>query len=244
MNTNAEIFNQVVNERRSIRIYQNDAAYDKNIVERSLQRAILSPNSSNMQLWEFYRVLSPQLKEKIAFCCMGQKAAVTAQELVVFVARPDKYKTSIKRNLASIEADDNNSEPQKSKQMRRVYYSKLMPLFYAPDFLFIFSALKKIISFFGGFFHPSVREVTVIDKKVTIHKSVALAAQTFMLSVKAEGYDTCPMEGFDSARVKKICALPRKAQINMIIAVGKGEYPKGVFYPRWRYDYNEVVKEI
>ena len=36
-----------------------------------------------------------------------------------------------------------------------------------------------------------------------MHKTCALAAQTFMLAMSNEGYDTCPMEGFDSRRVKK-----------------------------------------
>jgi nitroreductase len=30
-----------------------------------------------------------------------------------------------------------------------------------------------------------------------------LAAQNFMISMAAVNYDTCPMEGFDSLRVKK-----------------------------------------
>jgi nitroreductase len=34
-------------------------------------------------------------------------------------------------------------------------------------------------------------------------KSAALAAQNFMISMAAVNYDTCPMEGFDSLRVKK-----------------------------------------
>jgi nitroreductase len=88
-----------------------------------------------------------------------------------------------------------------------------------------------------------VREVTSVSKKVTIHKSVGLAAQTFMLSAKAEGYDTCPMEGFDSKRVKKYLKLPKQAEINMVIAVGKGK-ESGIFYPRKRFSYNEVVKMI
>jgi nitroreductase len=118
-----------------------------------------------------------------------------------------------------------------------------MPLFYARDFLFIFSLLKKLLVFFVGLKRPIVREVTVIDKKVTIHKSIALAAQTFMLSVKSQGYDTCPLEGFDSKQIKKYLKLPKRAQINMVVTVGKSA-PDGVWYPQRRYDYNEVVKEI
>ncbi len=243
MENNAIIFDQIVNQRRSIRLFDTEHPYDKSIVQRSLERAILSPNSSNMQLWEFYRIISPQAKATVADFCMGQRTAVTAQELVVFVARPDKYKQSIARNLAEID-NPQNHESDRGKALRRKYYSKLMPLFYRGDFLNILSCIKRLIVSVAAFKRPVVHEVTACDKKVTIHKSVGLAAQTFMLSVKAEGYDTCPMEGFDSKRLKKFLKLPRKAQINMVISVGKGKYPEGVSYPRWRYSYDEVVREV
>lgn len=242
MTTEAQVFDKVVNERRSIRKYNQNIPYDKSIVERSLQRAILSPNSSNMQLWEFYRITSAEKRKELAHYCLDQLPATSARELVVFIARPDKYKQSIAHNLALVNAP-NNDEKESRKEKRRAYYGKLMPVFYAPDFLFLFSMLKKLFVTFTGFSKPSVREVTSINKKVTIHKSVGLAAQTFMLSVKAEGYDTCPLEGFDSKRIKKMLGLPRCADINMVISVGKAA-EDGIFYPRIRYPYDEVVKEM
>ena len=242
MTNEAQVFDKIVNDRRSIRIYDKSIDYDKSIVERSLQRAILSPNSSNMQLWEFYRITSEEKKKELAYYCMNQMPAKSASELVVFIARPDKYKKSIAHNLALVNATD-NFEKESRKTKRRAYYGKMMPAFYAFDFLFIFSLLKKLFVTLTGIKNPSIREVTSIDKKVTIHKSVGLAAETFMLSVKAEGYDTCPMEGVDSKRIKKMLGLPRRAQINMVISVGKSA-KGGVFYPRIRYPYDEVVREM
>jgi nitroreductase len=61
-----------------------------------------------------------------------------------------------------------------------------------------------------------------------------------MLSIAAEGFESCPMEGFDSKRVKKILGLTTGAEINMIIAVGKAT-PEGIWGPRNRVPYNEVV---
>lgn len=45
-------------------------------------------------------------------------------------------------------------------------------------------------------------EVSENDMRVTAHKSCALAAQTFMIAMANEGYDTCPLEGLDSRRLK------------------------------------------
>ncbi|HAL95559.1 MAG TPA: nitroreductase family protein, partial [Chitinophagaceae bacterium] len=81
------------------------------------------------------------------------------------------------------------------------------------------------------------------DQRITVHKSCALAAENFMLSIAAADFDSCPMEGFDAKRVKKALQLPWGAEINMIIGVGKGT-PEGVWGPRFRVPYEEVVKVI
>ncbi|MDA3890603.1 MAG: nitroreductase family protein [Salinivirgaceae bacterium] len=235
-------FEQIVRSRRSMRAYDQTIEYDKDIVRKSLELAILSPNSSNMQLWEFYRVTSQEAKEKLAHYCLDQNTAKTASELVVFVARPDYVKRSIQLNLNLVN-DENSFEKTSHKERRQEYYSKTMPLFYSKDFLFIFSLLKKLLVTLIGLKKPTVREVTVVNKKVTIHKSIALAAQTFMLAVQSYGYNTCPMEGMDSKKIKKLLNLPKAAEINMVISVGKGT-KEGVWYPQKRYDYNVVVKEI
>jgi nitroreductase len=78
------------------------------------------------------------------------------------------------------------------------------------------------------------------DQRVSVHKSCALAAQTFMLSIAAEGFESCPMEGFDKLRVRKALNLPRGAEINMIISVGKGT-EAGIWGQRFRIPYEEVV---
>jgi nitroreductase len=63
-----------------------------------------------------------------------------------------------------------------------------------------------------------------------------------MLSIAAEGYHSCPMEGFDEIRVKKLLGLPATAEINMIISVGRGT-EAGVWGPRFRVPFDEVVKK-
>ena len=70
--------------------------------------------------------------------------------------------------------------------------------------------------------------------RVWAHKSTALSAAHFMLAMRAEGYDTCPMEGMDSVRVKKILGLPRRSEICMVVSAGK-RTEKGVYGPRFRF---------
>ena len=77
---------------------------------------------------------------------------------------------------------------------------------------------------------------------IVVQKSTALAAQTFMLSITAEGFESLPMEGLDAKRLKKFLGLPKKSEINMAIAVGKGT-PEGLRGERFRIPYEEVVFE-
>jgi nitroreductase len=90
---------EAINYRRSIRIFDAEKPLDKNIVKKCIAQAALAPNSSNMQLWEFYHITSKEVIEKIAPFCFNQNAAKTAQQLVVFVTRKDVWKKRAKANL-------------------------------------------------------------------------------------------------------------------------------------------------
>ena len=117
-----------------------------------------------------------------------------------------------------------------------------MPTIYT-DFFGLIGVYKKILSFFVGLFRPMYREVMFSDLRVITHKSVALAAENFMLSMAEEGYDTCPMEGSDTNRVKKILKLPRKAEITMIIGCGI-RADNGIYSERFRVPFEDVYKKI
>jgi len=242
MQKEAKIFDAIVDARRSIRIYDDKAPFDGDAVKRSLDRAILSPNSSNLQLWEFYRVKTKSKKDELAKLCLGQKAATTANELIVFVARKDHWKRNAEFVFNEIKKDF-PEKTGKKEQLITDYYTKLIPTLYFTDPMDITGSVKTIISMFGGAFQPIPREVTAVDVRIIVNKSVALAAQTFMLSMKAEGYDSCPMEGFDSKRVKKFLGLPRAAEITMIVSVGTAK-PEGVYGKRVRIPKEQVIFEI
>lgn len=233
-------FFDVIEARRSVRIFDQESHFDHQVVQKCLEASTLAPNSSNLQLWEFYRIPeSSPLKKPLDQLCMKQKAASTARELVVVVTRRDKWKIRTKENLEYIKETYKNSPGRKQKQAL-AYYGKLIPKLYSKYPFWSF--LKKIIAWFVGLKRPMVREVSEADIRVSVHKSAALAAMTFMYAMKAEGYDTCPMEGMDSLRVKKLLKLPKAAEISMIIGCGKG-LPEGVYGERFRLPNHKVIFE-
>jgi len=235
----AKEFQAIIEHRRSNRTFDPAIAVPEEVIKHSLERAILSPNSSNMQLWEFYWIHSEEEKQKFIPLCLNQSAAKTAKEMVVFVTRKDHWKKRAQWNMDRIR-ETSTGEPTKLEKGGLDYYGKVMPLLYRNDIFGILTFIRRTICFFAGLRKPFMRFGGKADQRVTVHKSCALAAQTFMLSIAAEGFESCPMEGFDQKRVKKALNLPRGAEINMIISVGKGTQ-EGIWGPRFRVPYEEVV---
>ncbi|WP_026775461.1 nitroreductase family protein [Polaribacter sp. Hel_I_88] len=237
---------EAIHYRRSVRVYDAEKPIDKNIVKKCIEQASLAPNSSNMQLWEFYHITSKGTIAKIAPFCFNQNAAKTAQQLVIFVTRKDLWKQRAKANLRFIDsnfgANNPKTEQTKREKTARSYYGKIIPFAYA-DFLGILGYLKYMMVSIIGLFKPIYRQVRKSDMRIVAHKTCALAAQNFMISMAAEGYDTCPMEGSDTLRVKKLLGLPFGAEINMIVSCGIRK-PEGVYGERFRIPFKDVYTEV
>ncbi|MCF6295827.1 MAG: nitroreductase family protein [Flavobacteriaceae bacterium] len=231
--------------RRSVRVYK-DIPIETEKVKQCIKNAVLAPNSSNLQLWEFYHVTNKETLKRLAVACFEQNAAKTAQQLVIIVARKDLWRNRVKANLNYINETYNQpnlSEKDKNrKNMATNYYKKIIPIAYV-EFLGILGILKYVVFHIIGLFRPIYREVRNSDMRIVAHKSAGLAAQNFMLSMAAIGYDTCPLEGSDTLRIKKILKLPRGAEITMVIGCGIRD-DKGIYGSRFRVPFDEVYTLI
>ncbi len=238
-------FEEIINYRRSVRYYK-ETPIDPEKVRHCLQLASLSPNSSNMQLWGFYHITDPVILKKLSVACLNQQTATTAQQMVVFVTRQDLYRKRAKRmvELESLNVLNNSPVEKQEKRVKtwKMYYGFVIPFLYS-RFLGIFGLIRKILVSIVGLFRPITYEVSEADVRVVVHKTCALAAQTFMLAMANEGYDTCPMEGLDSRRVKRLLKLPVGSQINMIISCGIRDN-RGVWGDRIRVPFNEIYKRV
>lgn len=234
-----------INYRRSVRIYDENIEIDSEIVKKCIQQATLAPNSSNMQLWEFYHVTSKDKLKKLTEACLSQNAASTAKQMVVVVVRKDLWKNRVKvhqKYLQKIFGKKSKDQYSSREKFALNYYHKIMPFAYS-DFLGLFGYVKYAIGWITGLFKPSYRQFRNSDMRIVAHKSAGLAAQTFMLSMAAEGYDTCPMEGSDSLRIKRILGLPLSTEINMAISCGVRKV-EGVYGERFRIPFENVYRHI
>ena len=135
---------------------------------------------------------------------------------------------------------ENNKTPKSALK----YYEKIVPLAYTQGLFGILGKVKRILIAFIGLFNPIPREPTSnSDMRVWAHKTTALACENLMLALRAYGYDSCPMEGMDSLRIKKMLKLSRKSEICMVVGIGKRK-ENGVYGKRFRLPSDNFIKQI
>lgn len=139
-------------------------------------------------------------------------------------------------------ANNPKSKQSSREKVARNYYGKIIPFAYA-DFFGILGYFKFLLILVIGLFKPIYRQVRHSDMRIVAHKTCGLAAENFMISMAAEGYDTCPMEGSDTWRVKNLLGLPFGSEINMIVSCGIRK-PEGVYGERFRIPFEDVYKEV
>jgi len=231
-------FQEIVNTRRSVRIFENEKIPNL-IMESCLDLALNAPNSSNLQPWEFYWIKSEAKRTALNKAYLSQPAVTTCSDLVIAVARTKTWKRNRNLMLKSLATMD--TRPPKAVFY---YYEKLVLLAYTQGWFGIIGFFKKIALFSVGFFKPTPREpASLHHMQLWAVKTTALACGNLMLALRAYGYDTCPMEGVDSARVKKVLGLPCDAVHVMGIACGK-RAANGVYGPRVRFDKSLFVFEV
>lgn len=224
---------KAIEKGRSVRRFQEKHFPDE-AVQRAIEAAVLAPNSSNTQTWDFFWTKSNDVKKKLVDACLGQSAARTASHLIVVTADPAKWRRS---NPAIIRYLEEIDAPKPVHQ----YYRKLIPIMYRWGFLNVFAPLKWLSVSATGLFRPIPRGPFTLGSLQTVGiKSAALACENFMLAITDQGGASCPMEGFDDCRVRSLLKLPRSASIVMVIGVGY-ESEKGTWGPRMRIPVEDVL---
>lgn len=230
-------FFDVVDTRRSVRRFTQTLVPDE-VIRKALAAALKAPNSSNLQCWEFYWVKSPAKKAELVEACLSQGAARTANHLIVAVSRLDTWH----RNRDLLIEDMQKTGPV--PKFVQNYYLKIIPFLYAQDPLGILALIKCLAFNAIGLFKPMLRRpVSKADLFEVVTKSAALACENFMLAITAQGFGSCPMEGFDEKRLQRILNLNRKCHVVMVIGVGDID-AAGIFGPQYRVDSKLVVHEV
>lgn len=233
--TDAEAFATVVRSRRSVRVF-TDRPIPQDVLDECLDLAMLAPNSSGLQQWEFYLVRSEPARGELVEACMGQLAARTAAELIVCVARTDRVREHAQQMLREWPT------PTPPPAVQRYY--RFIHLLYGPGPLSLAAPAKRAVSAAAGLLRAVPRgPYTSSELRLWAAKSTALACENLVLALRAHGFDSCMMEGFDENRVRRILDLDDAALPIMVIAAGE-RAPDGVFWPQVRFDRDQFVHEV
>ncbi|PAV24957.1 nitroreductase [Tamilnaduibacter salinus] len=226
-------FRKIVRSRRSVRRFTDEPIPDA-ILDECLDLAMLAPNSSNLQPWEFRVVRTPALRDRVAHACLGQNAAKTAPVLIGIVARTGTWRDHSRR---AVDEWPGESVPPIVEK----YYRKIAPLHYSQGPLGAFGLAKKMLGAVTGLRKPVPRgPYSPCAMRVWAAKSTALAAENLMLALRAHGFDSCPMEGFDAWRINRLLDVPDDGDVIMMLAAGRcGE--KGIYSQQYRFNRNEFV---
>jgi nitroreductase len=227
---------ETINKRRSSRKF-TDKLVPKEVMQKSFEAAVKAPNSSNLQTWRFWWIKDPSKKKKLVEYCFNQSAAREAKELVVITADPNLWKIS---NPEIIKYAERINAPK----LVKFYYEKLVPITYRVGWFGVFTPFKKLSFFITGLFRPITRRPgSMRDLQEIAIKSAALGAENFVLSLEAQGFSSCMMEGHDELRVLKLLGLRAPARTAMVIGVGEPS-DRALWGEQFRLPLEEVVKEV
>jgi nitroreductase len=232
-------FAKVVRTRRSVRAYLAEPI-PVEVMDACLDLALLAPNSHNLEPWQFIDVRDPATLDRLRHACLDQPPARQAPNLIVAVARLDFWRAGCKLML---EAIAQQSGPDPLLKLLPLKYRYQIPLIFIDGPLHMLAPLKRLVTWCIGLFRPSWRvDVGRSGQVLWATKTTALACQNLMLALRAAGYDSCALEGFDEPRVKRLFKLPRAAHVVMVIAAGR-RAPGGVM-PLFRFERSRYVQRV
>jgi nitroreductase len=231
-----EAFAKVVRTRRSVRAYLAEPIPDA-VLEACFDLALLAPTSHNLESWQFIDVRNPSKLALLRHYCLDQPPAMQAPTLIVAVARPDFWRLGRQLMLEAL-AKEEEVDPELVKK-----YRTLIPIIFEDGTFHILAPIKRLATWAIGQFKPFWRvDVGQVGQELWATKTTALACQNLMLALRAAGFDSCAMEGFDEPRVKRLLGLPRAGRIVMVIAAGRRA--EGGVMPQYRFDARHYIRRV
>lgn len=234
-----DAFKWVAQTRRGVRVFTPDPV-PAEVIQNSIEIAHTAPSASNLQPWDFYWVRTDATKQEARRLCMGQPASESAQELVVCVANFGVWQQRRKFFLEYYaKAGLHLPKPFDT------YYEKMVPLMYGIGPFGIIGLLKRALFAVIRLRQPmSTVPYTQRDLIASATKNTAFAAQNLMLAIRAQGFDSCALDGFDPFRMKRLLKLKRTQKAVLVIAIGKRAEADQAYGPKVRCDLQEVLHEV
>ncbi|MDY3199747.1 MAG: NAD(P)H-dependent oxidoreductase [Arcobacter sp.] len=206
-------FMEAMDFRHACKIFDETKKISDEDMKFILEAGRKSPSSFGMEAWKFLVITNEELKAKLRPACWDQPQITTCSHLVVVLAGIESVKPE--SGIPALRFG-RREMPQEKKD----FYNKLY---------------KD---------HLTVTKVLDSDENVFAWtaKQTAFAAANMMTAAAIKGIDSCPIEGFDKAKVEEILGVDtKKYQLSLVLPFGYRINPQS---SQMRLAFDEVVEFI
>lgn len=206
-------FMEAMDFRHACKIFDETKKISDEDMRFILEAGRKSPSSFGQEGWKFLVITNEELRAKLKPFCWDQPQITTCSHLVII--------------LAAIEAVKPESGIPALRFARRE-----MP----QD--------KK--DFYNKLYKDHLTVTKVLDSDENVYSWTArqtyIAAGNMMTAAAIKGIDSCPIEGFDKAKVEEVLGLDtKKFQLSMVLPFGYRINPQST---QMRLPFEEVIEFI
>lgn len=206
-------FMEAMDFRHACKIFDETKKISDEDMRFILEVGRKSPSSFGQEGWKFLVITNEELKAKLRPFCWDQPQITTCSHLVII--------------LAAIEAVKPESGVPALRFARRE-----MP--------------QEKKDFYNKLYKDHLTVTKVLDSDENIYSWTArqtyIAAGNMMTAAAIKGIDSCPIEGFDKAKVEEVLGLDsKKFQLSMVLPFGYRINPQST---QMRLPFEEVIEFI
>ncbi|WP_323659323.1 NAD(P)H-dependent oxidoreductase [Aliarcobacter butzleri] len=206
-------FMEAMDFRHACKIFDETKKISDEDMRFILEAGRKSPSSFGQEGWKFLVITNEELRAKLKPFCWDQPQITTCSHLVIV--------------LAAIEAVKPESGIPALRFARRE-----MP--------------QEKKDFYNKLYKDHLTVTKVLDSDENVYSWTArqtyIAAGNMMTAAAIKGIDSCPIEGFDKAKVEEVLGLDtKKFQLSMVLPFGYRINPQST---QMRLPFEEVIEFI
>ncbi len=221
-------------ERQSIRRFSQREVSD-DLLFQLIEAANRAPSAYNLQPWHFIVIRDAATRRLLSHIAMNQRQLIEAPVTVVFVANTLAWRHEYARVLSR--SVDTGAMTSAHAQ----YYRKSVDLMFRTGPFGILALAKRIAVPIRRFRKPTPGLLSSSHEiSGFVCAQTMLAASTFMIAAQALGLDTCPIQGFDEYRIRRLLRLPSEMVVPIIIPLGY-RLDAEPSQQSWRYPIHEKM---
>ena len=209
-----------LSRRRAVRHY-DPGPVPRELLIKLLDQVRLTPSGWNLQPVHFVLVTDSEQKRLLRHACLGQPQIGQAPAVVVFAPDLEPHRGRLEAILAR-DLENGSVTPEYAK-----FSGRTIRLLFESGPLGLLGAAKRAAIHLMSWFRPMpAPNLSRHQRRIWSLRQAAMAAQTFLLLVADHGLASCPMEGFDPRRVRRVLDIPRRYMIALVVTVGRAGPPQ------------------